>query len=372
MIAAEGDEQRLGHWLRVLGVFALAVVLLVLAVWFLKLLGSAGIVIVAAILFSYLIVPVVRFFQRKLSLVWAIVVTYILILAVLGATAYFVVPPLIAQAQALIVSLPALLHSMQQELMHPTNSLVAKAPLVLRNYLIGLPNQINVIVTKSGFGFAQRTIAVLFSFVSLFLSIIILPVLAAYIFLDTGDFKRAFVGLIPYRWRPRTLAILADLNGALGAFVRGQVLDGLIVGTMVTVMLWGMHVPYALLIGVAAGFLNLVPYLGAIVGFIPSVLLAWAYNGWENALFVGILFGVIQQIDGNLILPRIMEENVQLSPLVVIVTILVFTALFGIIGTFVAVPVAAMIRVLKLHFAPAAGAAEMTVDEQRAAALRVF
>lgn len=366
------DEKGLSHSLKVLGIFALSLGLIVLAVTFLRLLGSAGVVIVAAVLVTYLIVPLIGFFRRRLSLLWAIAATYVVILVILGVTAYFVVPPLVAQAHALAISLPGLLQSMQQELANPHNPFVARMPVVLRNYLNGLPNQLETVLTKYGLGIAQRTITVLFSVASLFLSLIIVPILSAYIFLDTGDLKRAFIGMIPLLWRPRALAILSDLNSALGAFVRGQVLDGLILGIMVSVMLWGMHVPYALLIGVAAGFLNLVPYLGAIIGFIPSVLLAWAYNGWENALFVGILFAVIQQIDGNFILPRIMEENVQLSPLVVILTILIFTALFGVMGTFIAVPVAAMLRVLKLHFAPAAPASEMVIEEQRAQALRVL
>ncbi|MDQ6931139.1 MAG: AI-2E family transporter, partial [Candidatus Eremiobacteraeota bacterium] len=115
-----------------------------------------------------------------------------------------------------------------------------------------------------------------------------------------------------------------------------------------------------------------VPYLGAIIGFIPSVALALAYNGWENALFVAILFGVIQQVDGNFILPRIMKDNVLLSPLVIIIAILVFSALFGVMGTFLAVPIAAMARVIKLHFTPAPSPREMELAEAQAKALTVF
>ena len=163
----------------------------------------------------------------------------------------------------------------------------------------------------------------------------------------------------------------SDLSAAIGAFVHGQVLDGAIVAVMIAVMLWIMHVPYALLIGVAAGFLNLVPYLGAIAGFIPSVLLALGYNGWQNALVVALLFGVIQQIDGTFILPRIMKANVSLSPVMIIVSILVGSALFGVVGTFLAVPVAAMLRVFKIHFAPAPSLEEMAALEPRAKALAI-
>jgi predicted PurR-regulated permease PerM len=135
---------------------------------------------------------------------------------------------------------------------------------------------------------------------------------------------------------------------------------------MIYVWLVIMHVPFALVIACAAAVFNLIPYAGAIAGFIPSVLLALAYNGWQNALIVAIGFAVIQQIDGDFIVPRIMNASVKLSPVVIIVSIIGFGSLFGIFGALVAVPIAAMLRVLKLHFAPSPSIEEFERD--RAAA----
>lgn len=366
------QEPKLTYSLKAVALFALGLALLLAAIEFLKMLGEGGIVIVAAILVTYLILPLVQRLRQRMSIVWAIAVTYALIVLVLALTVLWVVPPLVAQAHALIVSLPALFASLQQKLADPANPLIAKSPPEVRTYLVSLPAEINKLVATYGLGMAQRALGVLFSVVSLFLSVIIVPILAAYLFFDTPDVKRGFLGLFPQSARPKTIAILTDVDRVIGAFVRGQVLDGLILAVMVSVMLWALHVPYALLIGVAAGFLNLVPYLGAIIGFIPSVTLALAYNGWENALLVALLFAVIQQVDGNFILPRIMKENVLLSPLVIIVSILVFSALFGVVGTFLAVPVAAILRVLKLHFLPAPPPAEMAAAQTQAQHLRVF
>jgi predicted PurR-regulated permease PerM len=111
-------------------------------------------------------------------------------------------------------------------------------------------------------------------------------------------------------------------------------------------------VPYALLIGVAAGVLNFIPYAGAVVGFVPSVLLALFVNGPTNALIVAGLFALIQQIDGNLVAPRVLKDNVGLSPLYIILAILIGTELFGLPGTFLSVPVAGMFRVLREHLVP--------------------
>ncbi|GAC1388381.1 MAG: AI-2E family transporter [Vulcanimicrobiaceae bacterium] len=365
-------EPKVTYTLKVLAAFALCAAILIAGVEFLKLLGSGGIVILAAILVTYLIMPLVVRFRKQMPMMWAILLTYAIIALVVAFAVLVVVPPLAAQAHSLIQSLPKVLQSLQQQLSDPHNALVMKTPPELRGYVTALPSEINTIIAKYGLGVAQQALAVVFSLFSLFLSVIIVPILAMYLFFDTPDVKRGFLGFIPPRARPKTLAILADVNQVIGAFVRGQVLDGVILAIMVTLMLWILHVPYALLIGVAAGFLNLVPYLGAIIGFIPSVALALIYNDWKNALMVAILFGVIQQIDGNFILPRIMKENVLLSPLVIIIAILVFSALFGVMGTFLAVPVAAMLRVLKLHFTPAPSQAEMLTDETEARALQVF
>ena len=106
-------------------------------------------------------------------------------------------------------------------------------------------------------------------------------------------------------------------------------------------------------IGCAAAVLNFIPYAGAVVGFVPSVLLALITNGPGSALLVAGLFAVIQQIDGNFVAPRVLKENVGLSPLYIILAILIGSELFGLIGTFLSVPVAAMLRVLREHFLPA-------------------
>ncbi len=80
--------------------------------------------------------------------------------------------------------------------------------------------------------------------------------------------------------------MLDDLDQVVGGFIRGQLIDGAIVGAMIIVMLFVFHVPYALLIGLSAGLLNFIPYAGAVIGFVPSVILALAYNGPGNALIV--------------------------------------------------------------------------------------
>ncbi len=360
---------------RVLAVLLVVVVSLGLAfavATFLRALGSAGVIVLAAVLIAYIILPVVERLRRYMPAPAAVLVTYLAFAALLVGAMYIVVPPLAEQARGLIVSGPALVQRLTRDIADPNNRLFSKLPGEVRNYLIALPSQAGASLSTYAGALAQRVLGVLLSTVSVALSVIIVPILAVYLFFETSELKRAVIGFVPQRARAKVLAIANDLSDTIGAFVRGQVLDGAIVAILIAAMLWIMHVPYALLIGVSAGVLNLVPYLGAIAGFIPSVLLALGYNGWQNAVGVAVLFGIIQQIDGTFILPRIMKANVSLSPVVIIVSILIGSALFGAMGTFLAVPVAAMLRVVKVHFSPAPTNAEMAALETRAKALTVL
>jgi predicted PurR-regulated permease PerM len=234
----------------------------------------------------------------------------------------------------------------------PHNALIARIPAVDRLYLADLPSQFGALAQRYGADTLQRSLPVLLSAASLVGALVIVPVLAAYMLLDATNVRDQLLGLFPAKRRAKVDTIIDEIDGVVGGFIRGQLIDGAIVGVMIFVMLTATHVPYALLIGVAAGILNFIPYAGAVIGFIPSVILALAYNGPGNAALVAALFVVIQQIDGNFVAPRVLKDAVGLSPLYIIIAILVGTELFGLIGTFLAVPVAAMLRVLREQLLP--------------------
>ena len=113
---------------------------------------------------------------------------------------------------------------------------------------------------------------------------------------------------------------------------------------------------YAVLIGVAAGIFDVIPYVGALVGFLPSVTLAFVNDGWQHALVVTVVFVAIFQLEGHFIAPKIVSDSVGLSPLMVIVAILIGGELLGVLGMFVAVPIAGVLRVALLHALPRARA----------------
>jgi predicted PurR-regulated permease PerM len=346
-------ERRVTYALKVLATIGVALYLLAGILNFFASIRATGLLIVGALFLAYLIYPLVRRLNVHMPVVASIVVVYAFIALILAFVITLIAPAIGSDIQSFTKSLPHLMAQFQKELMAPHNPILARVPLEDRIYLANLPSQFNLLVQQYGADTLTKTLPVLLSAVSVIAALVIVPVLAAYMLLDASNVRRQLLGLIHEKHHAKTEAVIDGIDTVIGGFIRGQLIDGAIVGLMIFVMLVATHVPYALLIGVAAGILNFIPYAGAVIGFIPSVLLALAYNGPVSALIVAGRFSVIQQIDGNFVAPRVLKDNVGLSPLYIILAILIGSEMFGLIGTFLAVPIAAMLRVLREVLLPA-------------------
>jgi len=345
-------ERRVTFWLKTLALIAVAIYLLVGILEFLGNVKATAMLFVIALFFAYLVYPAVRRLNERLPLVLSILLVYVAIAIVGAAILQLLIPPLISDIQGAAKAVPGIVGHLVQVVHDPNNRLVRWIPPDERVYLENAPQQIAAFVQTNAFDTASKTVTVLLSTVSVLATIIVVPVLAAYMLLDAENLKAGFLGLIPAKNQPKAEAIIADLDHVVGGFIRGQLIDGSILGAMLTVMLTLTHVPYALLIGVVSGALNFIPYAGALIAFIPAVLLAFTFGGLGHAVLVAVLIFVIHQIDGNFVAPRVLKENVGLSPFWIVIAILGGSELFGLAGTFLAVPVAAMIRVLREQLLP--------------------
>jgi predicted PurR-regulated permease PerM len=345
-------ERRVTFGLKVLALIAVAIYLLIDLLNFFGAIRTTGLLIVGALFLAYLIYPLVRRLNVYLPVIWSIVIVYAFIALLLTFGVTLVAPQIGSDLNNFGHAFPHLMAQFQQELIAPRSSFIARIPIDDRLYLANLPTQFNALAQQYGLDTLQKGLPVLLSAASLGAALVIVPILAAYMLLDASNVQRQIVGLFPAKRRNKVRTIIDELDGVIGGFIRGQLIDGAIVGLMIFVMLLATHVPYALLIGIAAGLLNFIPYAGAVIGFVPSVILALAYNGPGNALLVALLFAVIQQIDGNFVAPKVLKDNVGLSPLYIILAILIGSELFGLAGTFLAVPVAAMMRVMREQLLP--------------------
>lgn len=346
-------DERLTFVLKMLLAAVLALYLFGYLWQFLARLGSITFVLVGAIFFAYIIYPVVRWLNRKLPLVVAILIVYAIIIGLLVLGVYFLIPAVVTDAMEIGHVLPLIDQRLRDFVQDPRNPLIYRAPVWMKSTLVNFPDQMVAYVRMHGAQTASHTLSFLLGTFALFATFIVVPVLGAYLLLDSENLKRVFIGAIPKARREATLDILSELEQVIGGFIRGQVLVGVTVGIMITGVLFILHVPYALLIGLVAAVGDLIPYVGAFLAWLPALLLAAINNGMGSALLVTVAFVVIFQIEGHFIAPNIVSRSLSLSPLAVLLAILIGGELGGILGMFVAVPIAGMLRVLMLHVFPA-------------------
>jgi predicted PurR-regulated permease PerM len=317
------------------------------------------VILVGAVFFTYAIYPIVRRLNERLPLVWSIVVVYVGIAALAGFAVSFVVPALADDVQSLARATPTLVHNAQSALADPHDPFVRRLPSVARDYLTKVPEQVAALAQRYGTEAASRVVTLLLSMVALIATVVVIPVMSVYLMLEAPNMIATCLRVVPPKWRAETASLLHDLDRVLGGFIRGQILVGAVIGSCITIALLFLHVKYAVLIGVAAGLFDVIPYVGSLVGFVPAVLLALFNDGWQHALLVALVFVVIFQLEGHFIAPKIVSDSVGLSPLMVIVAILIGGELLGIAGMFVAVPIAGALRVILLHALPRARAPEV-------------
>jgi predicted PurR-regulated permease PerM len=346
-------ERRVTYALKIVALVMLSAIALGAILTFLGRVPSVTVILVGAVFFTYVIYPIVRFIHgRGAPLGIAIVLTYVGILAVVAFGLTFVLPPLIDDSTSVVQATPHFVAVAQKYVQDPSNPIIARLPPIARAQLAKLPTSLVTFAqTYAGLA-AGRVFSFLASLVGIVATIVVIPVIAIYLIFEAPDFIEALLRAVPERARPQTVALVRDIDRALGGFIRGQLLVGATIGICITIALVILHVKYALLIGVIAGLFDVIPYIGAIVGFVPSVLLALFNDGWQHALVVAVIFVLIFQAEGHFIAPRIVSESVGLSPLMVIVAILLGGELGGIGGMFLAVPIAAVIRVVILAAVP--------------------
>jgi predicted PurR-regulated permease PerM len=135
-------------------------------------------------------------------------------------------------------------------------------------------------------------------------------------------------------------------NGVFFKFISGQFIDAIVVGILATIAMNIMGIKYASLLGFVIGLFNMIPYFGAIIAIGIAGIITFITAGFSKALIMLIVVIILQQIDANIINPKIIGDSLKVSPILVIVAVTIGGAYFGVIGMFLAVPVAAVLKIL--------------------------
>lgn len=173
----------------------------------------------------------------------------------------------------------------------------------------------------------------------------LLLITGVYLAISPEVYVRGTVRLLPLFYRARGFEILDELGKVLRYWMLGQLVDMIVVGVLSTIGLLLLHVPLPLALGLLAGFLTFVPYLGAILAGIPAVIIASTVN-LATILWVIALYFACHMIEGYLVSPFVARRTVQLPPAITLLSISTFAELYGIFGALIATPLTAAVIVL--------------------------
>ena len=296
----------------------------------------------ASIVIAYLLEALVSRLQRTgLPRMAAVVIVFLLFVAILLFLILGLVPLVSRQLTQLVQQFPAYITTGQELL----RQLPAAYPqLVSEGQIEDLIGQLGQEVAGLGQRLLGWSLASVGTLISLIVYLVLVPVLVFFFLKD----KDLMIGWIADRLpRERSLAnrVWAEAEGQIANYVRGKVVEIFIVGsvTYVTFMLLGLQ--YSALLATIVGFSVLVPYVGAAVATLPIALVAYFQWGWGwDFGQVMIAYAIIQALDGNVLVPLMFSEVVNLHPVAIILAILVFGGLWGFWGVFFAIPLATLVK----------------------------
>lgn len=335
----------------------LAALLVVLAL----MAGGAVMPFVVGLSVAYLIAPIVGRIEALLRLALrglprvlpaarpiAIVVTYLVVGAAVAGSVRLLAGPLMAELAALRQNAPTYLARGDALLQDAVDEYHQALPEAVRGALEGMltTERLEAMVIEAvdvARGAAFQTLAALTRTVGFLLAMLIVPFWMFYILLDTGRVVRTAVQLVPPDLRPDVEALRIVFDRILSGYIRGQLIVAVTLGALFTATLLLLGVPYALVLGLLAGGLAIVPFVGTIVGAVPALVIAFLQSP-ELALQTLVGFALVQQVDNLFISPRVQGRAVALHPGVIMVVVVIGQAVLGPIGLLVSVPLAAMVR----------------------------
>jgi len=175
-------------------------------------------------------------------------------------------------------------------------------------------------------------------------NLIVIVFTAIYFSINPAIYKKGIVALVPKNKSQRLQEVLEATAQTLRYWLLGQAGAMLAVAILTTLGLWLVGVPLALLLGIIAGLLNIVPFLGAIAGAVPGTLIALT-QGWSTVLYALMVYFTVQQLEGNFITPMAQKQAIEMPPALIILAVVAFGLIFGMVGVIVASPLTVVVMV---------------------------
>ena len=338
------DPKRRRRYLQI--AFVLAALVVTIAVLYLLRDFLGAFVLGAAI--AFLIQPaVMRLHGAGVPRVLAITVVFIGIIVVLAGLVLLIVPLGVSEVNQLQVQLPTLAATAQQQL----NSLQPVRVFGIDIDLKGYTETINAHLREYLLGQFGNAVTIGLTALTTALQILLMFIVAFLLALEAPAIRRDLRRIVPSDYRSDFDQIWRRVRKMLYAYVRGQLIVAGLIGICSGIACAAIGLPDPVALGLIAGVTALIPYFGPFLGAIPAILVGLSRDP-GTALLIGLLYVLISNVILNLIQPKIVGDAVKLPPLLVIVALIAGFSWGGILGMFVAVPVAATLRIIFEHIYP--------------------
>jgi predicted PurR-regulated permease PerM len=311
--------------------------------------------IVLAIFFAYLINPLVELIRKPFAGNYPklmpqslpIGISFLLVFSVLTLAAYSLAPGVSRQARTFVENIPSYTTSVQSSINDLNRRLdrMRIADSVQKD----INDRINTYLASAGTLLTTLLGMSAIYAVTYLPWLVLVPILAFFFLKDAHLFKVGLLRVVPVGdWRSRVESVMADVNNTLKAYTRAQLISCVLIGTLCTIGFYLIGNDYALILGIMAGVLELIPLLGPLTIGIIAITVSGFESGW-TALWTAVFLIVLRIVHDYFTYPRIIREGIHLHPLAVILSVLAGEQVAGIPGVFIAIPLVALLTVLYKH-----------------------
>ena len=334
-------KQSIQYWLRC--------ILLVLVTIGISIALPVVMPLIVAIVLTLILWPLVNLTQEGLQRYWkdcprwiAIIPSFVIVILLSFLLVRHVIVPVIGELTKLLANLPYVLDQF---------ALVVKGlqgvdgESIIPHQFDGIINSTLIKIGNYGVDLAQRSVLAIVSLASTLLQLLLVPILTFYLLKDGRDIKKAILGIFSKPTSTHLEEVVTDIHRTLGGYLRGQLLLATNMFCLTFIACYVYDLPYPLVLAVLAGIAEWIPIIGPFLSAVPAIILGAVISG-PLAVKVAITYGILQLLDGQIIMPKIMGHVIKLPPLVIITAIFVGGYFFGIIGMMVAVPVTATTQII--------------------------
>lgn len=314
-----------------------------------KVLGSTLSSIFIAMILAYILNPLVNKLEKKgVKRTIGTIIVYLVILLCLVGLGYLVIPALTVQIVNFIKNLPSLL----DQTAHWIDGILKNNNIANVNVLDELEKALSGYINTSSskiLNWSANALTTITGSIGKLLSLVLIPIITYFFLVDKDKILARIKDILPKKFINEGFDLYTELDTALSGFVRGRILMAIFVGVATMIALYIMGIEFAFVIGLLTMVGDIIPYIGPFLGLLPAFIFA-ALKSPIKAVWLTIIFVLIQWIENNIIGPKLLGDSTGLHPLVVLLSIIVGGGMYGIWGMVLSVPLVSVALIIVKFF----------------------